>query len=257
MTEDTTAVSAQAGSTAPGPAADGGAGKPVDTNPAQNYAELEKRFGSQGEELGEYRKFIENITPLLTKLNDQPELIQAVMDDKIDAKLVGAILEGKVKIEEAQQVAVAHEQVKQEMGPKAFEQASAAEIEKRILDKALETATQAVEQRFKTADDQKEFEDSVTEFIGSTPDFAQFADKIAVWLNEHPDQDDIEVAYDAVKGKVLTDAAVKADQKTVGELAKEVAANAGGGTAPSSGQVNPETDIWDKLVSKRGNPNSL
>ncbi len=258
MTEEKKATSADAGSAATVPDATGSTGKTADTSdPAKNYEELEKKFGEQGNELGEYRKFIESITPLLSKLDAQPEVIQAIMDDKIDQKLVGALLEGKVKIEEAQQVAAAHEEVKKEMGVPAFNKADAAEIEKRILDKASEIAQQTVEQRFKNADEQKEFEDSVTSFISNTTDFPEYADKIAVWLNEHPDQDDIEVAYHAVKGIVLAEKVSKETQKTAGEAAKDVAANAGGGNAPSSGTVQPNVDPWDSLVSKRSNPNNL
>lgn len=260
MTEETKSASAEAGSAAAGPAAGAAAGEPkVTATPdnSKNYEELEKKFGEQGKELGEHRTFIKNIEPLLNKLDTQPELIQAIMDGKIDQKLVTAVLEGKVKIEEAQQVAAAHEQVKQEMGKKAFEGADAAEIEKRILDQALKAAGDVVEQRFKNLEEQKQFEDTVVEFINTTPDFPEYADKISVWLNEHPDQDDVEVAYHAVKGLVLSEKVGKDAEKATSEAAKAAAANAGGGSAPSSGQVDTGGDIWDKLVSKRGNPNSL
>jgi hypothetical protein len=264
MTDETKPVSAEAGSAATVP----DAGKSGETakvpDNAKNYDELEKKFGEQGNELGttrkaleEHQKFVENIRPLLDKLDNQPQLIQAILDDKIDQKLVSALLEGKVKIEDAEQIVQAQEQIKQEMGNKAFGEANPAEIEKRILDKVVATVNQTVEQRFKSVDEQKEFEDHVTEFINNTPDFPEYADKITVWLNEHPDQDDIEVAYSAVKGLVLSEKMSKDTQKTAGEIAKEVAANAGGGNAPSSGTVQTSTDPWDRLVSPKSNPNVL
>lgn len=259
MSEETKPTSAEAGSVATVPAESGKAGETekTTTSNSQNYEELEKKLGKQGEELGEYRKFIDNVTPLLQRLDANPDLIKAIMDGKMDQKFVSALLEGKVKIEEAQQVVEAHEQVKQEMGDKAFKNADPAEIERKILEKASEMVTGAIEQKFKTIEEQRNFEDKVDDFIADTTDFAEYADKISTWLSEHPEQDDIEVAYHAVKGLVLSEKLGKEADKNNGEAAKTAAANAGGGNAPSSGKVNSSDDIWDKLVASKGNPNIL
>lgn len=263
MTDTNTPASGDPGSAGNGPD-NSGTGQPGSAgtsagpqgNGAQNYAELEKKLGEQGKELGEYRDFVKNLTPLLNKLDAQPELVQAIINDKIDSKLTSAILEGKVKIEEAQQISQAHQAVKQEMGKQAYSQASPEEIERRVLEKAASLLDERLEKRFSDADEQKEFEDKVNSFITHTPDFADYADKIAVWLDEHPDQDDIEVAYQAVKGKSLLDKNAAATQKTAGEQAKGVAANAAGGETTTTGQSG-QPDIWDQLVAKRSDPNRL
>lgn len=256
--EEEKIASAEAGSATAG-AGDGGkaANQGNETTDSKNYDELERKFGEQGRELGEHREFIKNIQPLLQKLDASPELVKAVMEDKLDSKLVSAILEGKVKVEEAQQVVEAQKQVEKEMGKEAFKNASPAEIEKQILDKVLSAATAAVDERFKTLAEQEEFEDQVNEFISKTPDFEEYAAAISVWLNEHPDQDDIQIAYDAVKGKALADKLGKGTQEEINEAAKAAAANAGGGNAPSAGKLNAEQDPWDKLVAPRSNPNNF
>lgn len=223
---------------------------------AKNYEELEKKLGEQGKELGDTREFIKNITPLLTKLDTQPELIQAIMDGKIDSKLVVAALEGKVKIEEAQQVAQAHEQVKQAMGQAAYTQANPEEIEKKIFEKLAGVVEEKIDKRFKDADEQQSFEESVTSFIATTKDFPEYADKVNLWLNEHPNQDDIEVAYNAVKGIVLSEKFAKDAEKNLGEAAKNIAANAGGGASGSTGAAGGKS-AWDQLVAPKANPNNL
>lgn len=268
MSDENKDVSAGAGSTPTVPAAGAGqtdnsaaagaqAGQQGQVNPAQNYAELEKKLGEQGTELGQYRDFIKQVTPILTKIDANPELIQAIMDDKLDTKLVSAILAGKVKVEEAQQVAAAHEQVKTEMGNQAYQNANPADIEKAILDKIVPQVTSQIEQKFKTADEIKEFEASVQSFISNTPDFADFSDKISVWLSEHPDQDDIEVAYAAVKGIELSKKFAAEGDVAAAEAAKQAALNAAGGQTPSGGQVNPQRNPIDDLIGGPSNPNSF
>jgi len=269
--ENSQVASAQAGSATSGPATSE-AGQPQvagtgiqssdqgvtgGNKGSQNYEELEKKFGEQGKELGEYRDFVKNLTPLLSKLEENPQFAQAIAEGKVDSTLMKAVLEGKVKIEEAQQVVQAHEQVKQDMGVKAYAQASPAEIEKRVKEDLSKTLSEHIDKRFKDAEESKEFEENVQMFINNTPDFPEFADKISDWLKEHPDQDDIEVAYFAVKGKLTTEQAKEQATKNAGEEAKNVAANAGGGSVPSSGKANTSQDVWEQLVSPRSNPNLL
>jgi len=220
---------------------------------AQDYAELEKAFGKQGQELGEYREFVKQVTPLLTELDANPKLVQAILDKKIDITLAEALLDGKVKVGEAEQIAQAHQQVKEEMGKKAYKDATPEEIEQKVS----ATLTESIDRRFQQLEEQKDYESGINSFIESTPDFKQYADKVVIWLNEHPDQDDIQVAYEAVKGRVLEKEMAKGSQKAAGEAAKEVAVNAGGGSTPTSGKLPTGGDLWDKLVSKKGNPNIL
>ena len=86
--------------------------------PKTQYEEAEKKIGEQGKELGDYRGFFNEINPLLEKLQEQPELVQAILDDKLTSELAEAALAGKVKVEEATEVVGAHKDVKKDMGEK-------------------------------------------------------------------------------------------------------------------------------------------
>lgn len=270
MNDEATKVASDESGSATGAPAAGEAGQaqqtstgtPSDTgatgnDASQNYAELEKRFGEQGRELGEYREFIEKIRPILTPLDENPEFARAIAEGKVDSKLMTAILAGKVKIEEAQQVAEAHEQVKQDMGAQAYAQATPQEIERRVTENLSKSLGEQIERKFKDADEMKEFDDNVNTFIAKTTDFEDYADGITAWLTEHPEQTDIEVAYWTVKGQALAKAAQEAATKDQGEQAKEIAANAAGGNAPAAGTVPSQNDPWDDLVSSRISPNTL
>ena len=65
---------------------------------SKNYDELAARFGQQGTELGEYRQFFQNIAPLLDKLDQEPDLVQAIIDGKVDSKIAQAVIDGRVDI---------------------------------------------------------------------------------------------------------------------------------------------------------------
>lgn len=259
--DNNTGASAEAGSEAKVPAggatgetktAESAAAKPAEST-GQDYAELEKAFGRQGQELGEYRDFVKQITPLLTELDTNPKLVQAILNKRIDINLAEAILDGKVKVGEAEQVAQAHKEVKEELGKKAYKEADPKEIERLVGEKLKAD----MDQRFQSMEEQRDYEQSVNSFIENTPDFKDYADKVVIWLNEHPEQDDIQVAYEAVKGKVLEKEFAKQNQKASGEAQKEVALNTGGGNSPASGQLPNNSDLWDRLVSKKSNPNIL
>ena len=85
--------------------------KNTDQNKDQNkdYGELESRLGQQGQELGEYRQFFQNISPLLDKLNQQPDLVQAIIDGKVDDSIAAAVMEGRIDIRDAAIVHQANE----------------------------------------------------------------------------------------------------------------------------------------------------
>ena len=71
------------------------------TGDTKNYDELVARFGTQGQELGEYRQFFQNIAPLLDKLDQAPELVQAIIDGKVDKNIAQAVMEGRVDVRDA------------------------------------------------------------------------------------------------------------------------------------------------------------
>lgn len=214
------------------------------------YEELEKKLGEQGKELGDFRKFFENVSPILDKLDVSPTLIQAILEDKIDDKLAKAVLDGQIKIEDAQTVSKAHEDVKKELGKK-YDTLTPDQVEKLISEKVSEVQKD-FKRELNEAEELRDFEKSTTDFIASKSDFSEYADEIQQWLDDHPDQDDISVAYAAVKGEHLEEER----KKGTGALNKEIAANAGGGGS-SVTSIPAGTDPFGSLVSNRKNPNEF
>lgn len=216
------------------------------------YKELESKFGAQGNELGEYRNFIEGITPLLEKLDASPELAKAIVEGKIDSEVAKAALEGKITLGEAKQVQDAHKEVKKELGQNKYEAASPDEIAKLIEDK-VNAAKVEMEKRVSEAEELRSFERSVQDFIERTPDFAEYAAEIDTWLDEH-DTTDIQVAYYAVKGQISEREAKKKAEEDGAENAKRVAMNAAGGSGEGS-FIPKDSEAIDSLISHRSNPN--
>lgn len=265
MAEENKIVSADAGSTKTGPDSSGGEGQPDKKPQASNeemvpksqYAELEKKLGEQGRELGENRDFIQGISPLLTKLENKPDLVEAILEDKINPEVLEAALKGEVSTKEATTVSQAHEEVKKELGKEGYKQASAQEIEDRISKRVSELIGKTEEKFSKQlieAEQMREFENRVSTFIANTSDFSKYAPEVEKYLDSHPGLDDIEVAYHAVKG---FDLGKKADQDrdaAAGEAAKEVAANAGGGGVQRT-KVIDDKSIVDQLIGTPRNPN--
>lgn len=213
------------------------------------YKELEHRFGAQGQELGEYRTFFTNIQPILEKLDQSPELVQAIVDGKVTGDLAKAVMEGRVNVSDAAAVAQADAEVKKEVGVKALAGMSTDEINKLVEAKAAEIRRE-MEERM----DLKAFEDKTAEFIKNTPDFADHAQDVDKWLDKHPEVTDVEVAYFAVKGQMsAAEAAKKAEIEAV-ERAKEMALNAGGGR--NTAQYGPDgTPLVDTLIGGSYDPN--
>ncbi len=58
---------------------------------------------------------------------------------------------------------------------------------------------------FSDSAEPKRYEDAFAAFILSTPDFNEYAERIEKWLEEHPHEDDIEVAYKAVKDEAIAE----------------------------------------------------
>lgn len=230
--------------------------------PKSTYEELAQRLGTQGNELGELRKFYNDLLPLLEKLEAQPGVAEAILDGKIDSSLAQAVIEGKVTLGDAKQVSKAHEAVKKTMGDD-YNKATPEEIEKlveakleAILNKKLEETTKKFEGEIQGVESKREFEASITTFIDNTPDFEDFADEIHQWLTDHPEQTDIETAYYTVKGKIASEAYEKAAEEAAANAAKNIALNAGAGQSPTGGTVEG-TSLIDSLVAGRPNPNKF
>lgn len=211
------------------------------------YEELEKKFGAQGNEVGEYRSFFNNIAPLLDKLDQSPEIVQAILDGKIDKQLAQAAYEGKINITDAAVVSQASEEVKKDLG-KDYKATSAEEVEKLIEQKVNQ-----VRRELEESSDLRSFEERAQKFIESTPDFVDHADKIDKWLDEH-DITDIETAYYAVKGQMSVKEAKNAADRAASDRAKEMVLNAGGGGVQN--QFSPDgSRLVDNLIAPRSSAN--
>lgn len=229
-------------------------GKTGNTVSEAQYKELESKLGSQGKELGDLRNFYDEISPLMEKLQERPDLVDAILKDKISPELIKPVAEGKVSTKDAKEVTKAHDEVKKELGDK-YEKASPEEIKKLIEDK-VNDVKKDFEKALSEKDQEKDYEDKIKDFIGSTPDFSEYADDIAKYIQDHPGLLDIKVAYDAVKGIALQAKYKEQEDKDAAELAKNVAANAGGGSGQSTSNLSKE-EVLDKLIGKAKDPNSV
>lgn len=197
----------------------------------EKKSELEKVLGSQGNELGEYRDYISSLKPLLDELQNNPDLVDAIMDNKLSEEMVKAIIDGKVEIKDAtqatQQVAAAQKAVIKDLGKEA-KNVDPAEIERLVAEKVGLIKKEVLEE-VQERDSDKEFEQKTMSFIEKTEDFEKYAEDVVKFLSEHPDQIDISVAYHAVKGqKASSESAVEEDRRRA-EEAKRLALNAAGG----------------------------
>lgn len=232
----------------------GSVGQPSGNEPNYKdlYEGLERKLGSQGKELGEYRSFFENITPILTELDKSPDLVKAILDGKLDDSLAKAALEGKITVSDAQIIDKAHAEVKKEMGSKEYNAASVDDIAKLVEQRVVE-ATKGFDAKLREVEETRAFEASVNEFIASTPDFADYAKEINQWLDEH-DITDIKVAYYAVKGQLTDREAKKAAEANAAEMAKNMALSAGAGNGRAT-YIPEGSDAADQLIAGRSNPN--
>ncbi len=229
----------------------GGQAESYDSVLAQK-AELEKKLGSQGNELGEYRKFFENVEPLLKKLDESPELVNAIIDGRIDSTLAKAVQEGRFSINEAQVVTkAATDMVKDDLGKQKFDSAKPEDLQKLI---GAEVAK--LRQEIEESAGLKELEVRTKNFIDSTTDFVDFAADVEKWLEAHPNISDVETAYFAVKGRQSVEAAKRSAEEAAAERAKEMAGNAAVGGFQSYGRVN-DASVVDGLIAGRSNPNSF
>lgn len=214
------------------------------------YRELEKRFGEQGNELGDYRNFFKEISPLLDKLNDAPKLVQAIIEGRVSEDVLSKIESGEISKQVAEEVVSATEEVKKDVGDKQFDGLSKEEAAKLIEDKVKE-----VRAEFEEKSELKEFEEKTQNFINSTPDFSEYAGEIDKWLDKNNVQD-IEVAYWAVKGQLSAKEAAKKASEEEAEAKKEAALNASGSQSARTGRVVDE-DFVDSIISGTKNPNEF
>lgn len=236
-----------------GPAA-GNAGQPNAIDYQALYTELEKKLGDQGRELGEYRTFFEQVAPILDKLDQSPEMVQAIVDNKLDGNIARAALEGKLTINDVKIVDKAYTEVKKDLGNKAYEKSSVEEISKLVEAKVGEVE-EKMQETLRENEDLRNFESKVKDFVERTSDFPNYAHDIEKWLDEHNDITDIEVAYYAVKGQLSAKEASEAAEKDRAEYAKNQALNAGGGTVRSTYTPEGEVNIVDQLIAGKSNPN--
>jgi len=192
------------------------------------------------------------MTPLLNKLDESPELVNAILSGKVDKTLAEAALNGKVTIDEAAAITQANTEVKKDLGSAGYKAASESEISKMIEEKVGQIRKET-EDKIKDMEDTRSFEASVNDFISRTPDFTDYAGEIDRWLNSH-DVTDIEVAYWAVKGQLSDREARKMAAENAAENAKNLALNAAGG-GQRSNFIPASDEIVDQLIAGRSNPN--
>ena len=215
---------------------------------------LERKLGTQGKELGDYRSFFDGISPLLNQLDKSPELVQAILDGKVDTNLAKAASEGRISVSDAEIITKANTEVKKDLGNKGYTQASPEDLTKMIEEK-VNAAKVEMQGKLKEAEDTRVFEANVNEFIASTPDFADYAKDIDAWLDDH-DITDIKVAYYAVKGQISDREAKKMAETNAAEMQKNMAANFGGGGSRVT-HIPEGVDFVDSLIAGKSNPNVI
>ncbi len=228
--------------------------------PKKVHEEATSKITEQGTELGELREFAKEVSPLIEKMRENPALVEAIMTDKIDLDLAQAVIDGKVTVKEATEVAEAHEEVKKELGEKEYAKTSEKDIEKLISDKLsdkLKDVDSKIEKKFNEVNvkfEGKKIEEDTAEFIKNTSDYLEYAEQVADYLKE-TGKWDVSEAYYIVKGKALTEKAIKENDKNAAEAAKDIAANAGGGSS-QSGKIE-QRNIIDDLIAGGRNPNAF
>ena len=227
------------------------------------YEGLESRLGTMGQELGDYRTFFKTVSPLLDKLQTQPDLVEAIMDGKLDSALAKQVLEGKVDVKAAVMVTKANEEVKKNMGDEKYDASKPADIERlvsetldRMLAPKLEAVKKDLDEGISSVESKREFENDFNKFIENTPDFDVYADQVTQWFKDHPETYDVRTAYYAVRGMASAAEGAQRAQEAAGEAAKNMARNAGGGGSQNTGIIN-DANLVDQLIRPRSNPNRL
>lgn len=228
-----------------------GTGQPLtgETVPKAEYDKLYEAYGKQSNEVGEFRSFFDDVTPLLEKMDKYPEIAKAVMDEKFDSTLATAILEGKVSVGDAKAIEAAATAVQKDLGKKEFAATSAEDVAK-LVEKEMVKARKELEEQ----EELRSFKQSTADFIANTPDFADHGAAISEWLDDHVEVSDVEVAYYAVKGQLSTQDAMSQAARAQAEASKDWAQNAGGGQGVAT-HIQRGTPLIDQLIGSRSNPN--
>lgn len=216
---------------------------------------LEKKLGEQGGELGELRTFFQNISPVLEKLDASPEMVQAIVEGRIDADIARAALQNNLSVGDVKVLDKAHNVVKKELGKEGYAQASADDIAKLVASE-VGKVRQEMDAKMSEQEELRNFESSVVDFINRTPDFGEYATEIDRWMDSHSDITDISTAYYAVKGQLSERKAQKQAQEDATNYAKQMAGMTGGGSNRSN-YVPSGSSLVDDLISGRSNPNTL
>lgn len=223
-------------------------------NPDQ-VKELESLVGRQGQELGEFRKFFQDISPLLDKLDKSPEIVQAILNDNVTADLAKAAMEGKISVSDAQVVSKAHAEVKKDLGKEGYVKTDSEDISRLVEEKVKEIRTE-FEGKLKERDELTSFESETQDFIARTPDFTKYASEIDKWLDEHDNVTDISVAYYAIKGELSEREAKKQAEIDLAEHQKGLALNSAGGGNRAT-HIASDQEAVDQLIGGKTNPNSF
>jgi hypothetical protein len=167
--------------------------------------------------------------------------------------LARAILEGKIT---EKTVTQAKAEVKRDLGgsAKGLSQEDLDALLEQKLEQKLREHTDKFSRELSGIEERRSFENQVKDFIDGTSDFDVYADAIDKWLDEHPDQSDIKVAYTAVKGLEALANAKKSLDSRAAEESKKMAANAGGGSGMTAGVIRDKSLI-DELIGGRVDPN--
>ncbi|MFA5396325.1 MAG: hypothetical protein WC346_09995 [Methanogenium sp.] len=243
------------GSTTSPEAGAGQGGTPEYNTLLQQYQELEKKLGEQGNELGEYKKFTDNAYPILEKLgftgDDSDAFISAINDGKITNESLKAIIDGKVTTTEATQITqVAKQEAKQESKNTNMTQE---EIDALVTSKVSEALKQ-MDTKVTDLQDELNFEKEVNEFIEKTEDLKDYIGEIDKWLDDH-NSTDLRTAYYAVKGELGEKEAKKKAEEDATEEAKKLASNASGGRGSSNGRIEIPKDAFHEFVAPSSSAN--
>lgn len=216
--------------------------------------ELQEEMTQQGEKLGKYQEIFQDVQPLLNKLDGQPELVDAILNGDIDADIAQKVADGEITPEQAQ-AEQDHKDANQSNEGDNTQELSIDKLEQMVEEKTG-AVKEEVEKKLQEQKRKRQFEKEIEQFMESTPDFDKYADDIAAFLNEHEEIENIEVAYNAVKGQRLEQEQKEQSEQDKKQEAKRRAMNAAGGRS-QGGQPIQDSDALDDLIAPSSNPNSL
>lgn len=206
----------------------------------QQYKELQSKFGVLGEENGKWRSFFNDTKPLLDKLAENDNaLANAIIDGKITPELATAVIEGKVTLDMANLVKEASDQVRNDLG-KDYADKTPKEVEK-LIEERVSKISQNFDEKLTDLTKKQEFDNKFKYFIQNTPDLDDYIEDVDAYLDEHPEIKDIQVAYEAVKGRRLSKLSSEDKEKFMTEWSKELAMNAAGGSGRASMDPNKDS----------------